>query len=350
MMEPDNHRTGMMPLFLKKTLLSPVLIGGTIGVVGVATLPMWHIRTPNPSEMAARQFASMQTNAASAASTFDKPEAPDPSPTPFPVHTIAPAQVVAQLVHPTTTVTQSTAVAAAVVPAPSPVATPEPLPPADTHGTWSTSSADAQAGSPAPAQRPVLVADRQAVSGIGYVPATSRYELQQGAVIHARFTMHVDAEHQGQVEATVVEPVYASAHPQTEIIPAGTQCVGSYGSTSSGDTRLLISWTRLNLPNGQKFAFDEPATDEMGNTGASGQVNTHAGKAFGQAALYTLLSGIGNAFSRSNTVVLGGGSMTQGLVQQPQAIKPDVYIQEGSRVDIVASRDLPFDAYSEAGQ
>jgi type IV secretion system protein VirB10 len=341
--------SGLVPTFLKRQVVNPWTGLGAAAVVGLACVPIWaHFHPADIGAMASAKIASMQSNTASASATSDKPEAPDPSPTPFPKRSVQP-KTLAQVIRPQPSpvvVAQNVAVAQAAAVAVAPVPTAAPTPPATTAGDFGEPNdtevnVPAHAAPVAPASPPVVAQS----NGVGYVPATSRFELQQGGIIHARFTMHLDAEHQGQCAATIIEPVYASADPQTEIIPPGTIAIGQYGSTSSGDTRLLITWTRLNLPSGRKFAFAEPATDEMGNTGASGQVNSHFGKQLAQSALYTVINGIGNAFSRSNTVVLGGGSLTQGISgQQQQQIKPDIYITEGSRVDIVASRDLPFDA------
>gem|GEM_PF-2606506 len=353
----------MLPTFLKKALLSPWLIGGAIGVGLVATLPLWHVKPPNAADIAARQFASMQANM-SASAASEKPEAPDPSPTAFPVRTVAPAQIVAQLVRPhatpsPTTVAQSVAVASAAVAqpqasTPQPSATPEPLPPADTHGVWASPDGQVQPTQGAPAPRDVVRSPgpqfRTDAGGIavGYVPAVSRYELQQGAVIHARLLGHIDSEQPGITTAQVTEAVYASRDSSVEIIPAGAKLVGRYDTASSGQTRLQISWTRLEFPDGVKFDFDEPSADTTGGSGVGGQVNSHAGSSFGRSALYTLLNSVGNVFTRSSTVFVGGG-LTQSI-PQPQPQKPTIYLDPTAVFEVIASRDLPFDAYREAAQ
>lgn len=357
-----NSLSGMLPPFLKKTLLTPKLGLGALAVVGVACIPFLHLHPPDVGTMAKSQLGGVPASAA----TDDTPEVPDPTPSPTPRTTsqfpaVTPHTVAARGTPPATTI-QNTAVAQAAVVAqqmPPPTSTPQPVPPSDTHGVFGEPS-DTELNPAAPAvpavapassrepQRGDFAADRGADRGengaLGYVPAVSKYELSEGAVIHCRWLTHVDSEQAGHVSGQVIEPVYSTLDPQVEVVPAGAEVQGWYKTASTGTTRLIVAWHRINFPDGRKFEMGEqPATDLLGGTGANGTVNSGAGKIFGQALLYTALNAAGQSLSHS--IVLQGSSITQGFSSQQQQVKPTIYIDPTARFDINVVRDLPLDRF-----
>jgi type IV secretory pathway VirB10-like protein len=87
---------------------------------------------------------------------------------------------------------------------------------------------------------------------------------------------------------------------------------------------------------------EEPGADELGGTGAGGSVNSHLGKLFGQAILYTALNAVGQSLSRA---LYDSASVTQTFSDRQPQIKPTIYISPASRFDINVVRDLPLDRY-----
>ena len=113
---------------------------------------------------------------------------------------------------------------------------------------------------------------------------------------------HVDSELPGGVvKAEVVAPVDRANGD--EAVPAGAILQGAYDSgTVAGESRLLVVFTRIIFPpspehpNGRAYAMGtQSGTDALGGAGLSGSVNTHAGRVFGSAVLYTLLGAAGTA-------------------------------------------------------
>jgi type IV secretory pathway VirB10-like protein len=191
---------------------------------------------------------------------------------------------------------------------------------------------------------------------VGYESEDAPCIVRATSTIAARLVTHVDSELPGGVvKAQVVTPVDCA--DGDEAIPAGAVLQGTYDSgTVAGESRLLVVFTRIIFapspghPNGRAYAIaTQSATDALGGTGLSGNVNTHAGRVFGQALLYTLLGAAGEAIGRSTSagsVVLGGGggSVTGQFTGGAQALKPTIYASAGDPVDVVLNRDLPMEA------
>ena len=98
----------------------------------------------------------------------------------------------------------------------------------------------------------------------------------------------------GQVTAQVTQNVYDSLTGSTLLIPQGSRLIGQYDAEISfGQSRALLAWNRLILPNGRSIILDrQPGTDAQGAAGLSGKVNNHWGSVAKAAILSTIL-GIG---------------------------------------------------------
>jgi type IV secretory pathway VirB10-like protein len=361
---------GMVPPFLKKHVVTPQLALAVITLAAVATIPLWHLHGPDVGQMAsAVHFGSI---AADAGTAEKNKEAPDPAtPTPFPKrkkrgtpHQISPrslgnsAAPIAPA-HASSVVQQGDAPQHARNDSNAENVTPlAETRNVDVHGAFGDPdeaySSSAQSRDPSrpagaetnhdlnPARSISLISD-QSVDGIGYVSPASANELSEGAVIHCRWITHVDSEQAGHVSAVVIQPVYSSIDPNVEVIPAGAQLQGWYRTADSGQTRLIAAWDRINFPDGRKFNMgEEPGADELGGTGVGGSVNSHLGKLFGQAILYTALNAVGQSLSRA---LYDSASVTQTFSDRQPQIKPTIYISPASRFDINVVRDLPLDRY-----
>jgi type IV secretory pathway VirB10-like protein len=328
--------SGLVPAFLRKHFVGAPMIASVVGVGILASSPWWfHPHAPNLQAMASAQMSSF-----GAGPTQDdgRQEAPDPTATPW-ARTSDP-RVVA-LAAPRTVV-HTTAVAsigAQPVPAADPpaqvaaVSPPTSDPPAPTRGSFVSSSDGArevaQASSPA----------------VGYVAPVSKYELQEGAILRCRLLTHIDSEQPGHVSAEVVESAYSSVDPQVEVIPAGATVQGVYSTASAGDTRLIMAWHRINFPNGRVFEMGpQPGTDELGGEGVGGTTNTHLGKLFGQALLYTALNAAGQAISHSS-YLFQSSNVTQTFAGQQPTLKPTIYLDPPAPLTITVVHDLPLDSY-----
>ncbi|MFZ1124189.1 MAG: TrbI/VirB10 family protein [Candidatus Baltobacteraceae bacterium] len=196
---------------------------------------------------------------------------------------------------------------------------------------------------------------QQGGSEVGYEPEDAPCIVRATSVIQARLVTHVDSELPGGVvKAQVITPVDCT--DGDEAIPGGAILQGTYDAgTVAGESRLLVVFTRVLFPpseghpNGRAYVMaTQSATDALGGTGLSGQVNTHAGRFFGQALLYTLLGAAGTALGNlgshnGTTIGLGGASVTGQFVPPATQIRPTIYANAGDPVDVVLNRDLPME-------
>jgi type IV secretory pathway VirB10-like protein len=196
-------------------------------------------------------------------------------------------------------------------------------------------------------------------------PATP-YEIEAGAVIPAALVTEVNSDLPGTVVAQVSRDVYDSRSESVVLVPAGARLVGRYDDrVVTGQSRVLIAWTRLLLPDGRSIALPgEAATDGLGATGVPGAVNTHLGRLFGTASVLSLLSAgaelsqprtSGSVFaapSVEQTIAGAAGtelsSVGTELVRQGLEVKPTIVVPAGATVAVLLANDLVFaEPYSD---
>ena len=128
----------------------------------------------------------------------------------------------------------------------------------------------------------------------------------------------------------------------------------------AGQSRILLAWTRLIMPNGRSIVLERQlAADAAGYSGLEDQVDDHWGTLFKAALLSTLL-GVGSelgsttgASSNSDVVTaLRRGSSDslnqtgQKVVQQNLNIQQTLTVRPGIRVRVIANRDLVLEPYN----
>ena len=86
----------------------------------------------------------------------------------------------------------------------------------------------------------------------------------------------------------------------TVLLPKGTQVNGTIEKgLGGGDDRLFIVWTDALTPRPDLLAIplEAPAADELGQSGAPGDVNTHLWQRIKAALLLSLVDIAGNVAS-----------------------------------------------------
>ena len=140
--------------------------------------------------------------------------------------------------------------------------------------------------------------------------------------------------------------------------------IGLYDSrVSFGQSRVLLVWTRLILPNGRSIVLErQPGADTAGYSGLEDEVDNHWKELLGAAALSTLL-GVGSelgsgADTGSNTAVLqalrqgAANSLNQTgqqVVRRNLNIQPTLTIRQGFPVRVIVNRDLVLEPYKGYG-
>ncbi len=119
----------------------------------------------------------------------------------------------------------------------------------------------------------------------------SPWTLHAGTVISASLITGFESDLVGIVTAQVTEHVYDTVTGKTVLIPQGSRLVGRSGSaTSFGQSRALILWQRIILPDGSSIRIDDvPVADAEGRPGLVDRVDRHVGQLLKGVALATLL-------------------------------------------------------------
>ena len=183
-------------------------------------------------------------------------------------------------------------------------------------------------------------------------PVVSPYVLQAGSIIPAALVTGLTSDVPGQVVAQVTQNVRDSITGTHLLVPQGSRLIGEYDADiATGQSRALLVWTRLILPDGRSVGLDkEPAADASGRAGLKDRVDRHWGELFRAAAVSTLL-GVGtelvsgDAEDRLVRALRRGaqdavGDAGQQLVRRSLDIRPTLTVRPGTPVRVILTRDL----------
>lgn len=198
--------------------------------------------------------------------------------------------------------------------------------------------------------------DRRTVSPDRVRAPASPYVLQAGNVIPAAMVTGLRSDLPGQVVAQVTENVYDSPSGRYLLIPQGSRLVGQYDAqVSFGQSRVLLVWNRLLLPNGRSIVLErQPGADGGGYAGLEDGVNYHWGRLFMAAGLATLL-GVATELGQDDEdeiarAIRESGQDTVGragdqLVRRQMNVQPTLTVQPGFPVRVIVTRDLVLEPY-----
>lgn len=204
--------------------------------------------------------------------------------------------------------------------------------------------------------------DRRTTSADRIAAPASSYVVQAGNVIPASLITGIRSDLPGQITAQVTENVYDSPTGRFLLVPQGTRLIGVYDSqVSFGQSRVLLVWTRLLMPNGRSIVLErQPGADTAGYAGLEDDVDNHWGALFKAALLSTLLgvgselgagsdSGTGNNGGLIQALRLGASDSLnqagQKIVQRNLNIQPTLTIRPGFPVRVIVNRDLVLEPY-----
>lgn len=172
--------------------------------------------------------------------------------------------------------------------------------------------------------------------------------VSQGTLIPAVLETALNSDLPGYTRALVSRDV-RSFDGSRVLIPRGSRLIGSYRSgLQSGQNRLFITWTRLIRPDGTAIVLTDPSTDNLGQAGQTGDVDTHFFKRFGSAMLLSIIGGLANSSSSGdrNTIVIGtaqgANNAATAALQADSKIGPTVRVAQGTPIQVFVSRDLDF--------
>jgi type IV secretory pathway VirB10-like protein len=159
-----------------------------------------------------------------------------------------------------------------------------------TNGATSTDDAFAQNG-----QDHNASVDRRTTSPDRLAKPASPFVIQAGTIIPAALITGIRSDLPGQITAQITENIYDTPTGRARLVPQGARLMGLYDSrVSFGQSRVLLVWTRLIMPNGRSIVLERhPGADTAGYSGLEDEVDNHWKELLGAAALSTLL-GVGS--------------------------------------------------------
>ena len=188
----------------------------------------------------------------------------------------------------------------------------------------------------------------------------SRYAVQAGNIISASLITGIRSDLPGEITAQVTENVYDSPTGRFLLVPQGTRLIGIYDSqVASGQSRVLLVWTRLIMPNGRSIVLErQTGADSAGYSGLEDEVDNHWGALFKAALLSTLL-GVGSELGSTTGAGSNGDVITalrrgssdslnqtgQKVVQQNLNVQPTLTVRPGFPVRVIVNRDLVLEPY-----
>jgi len=156
-----------------------------------------------------------------------------------------------------------------------------------------------------------------------------------------------------KIRAVVSEPVWSEDASQI-LIPEGSRLIGRYESEiATGQSRVLVAWSRVKLPNGNSISLDALGTDGLGRAGLGGHVDRHFSTTFEAAFLISAVSAISNLGSSSgfpnevaNAAVADGSVAASDAINDALAgylaVPPTIHVGQGTPITVFVQRDLPI--------
>lgn len=191
------------------------------------------------------------------------------------------------------------------------------------------------------------------------VSPRSPYQVMAGNLIPASLVTGLNSDLPGQVIGQVTENVFDTVTGQHLLIPQGSRLMGRYDSVIAfGQSRALVVWTRLILPNGDSIQLDNlPASDSQGFAGLKDKVDKHTWQFIKGAALSSLLS-IGaelasdDSNDRLTRALQNAGQDTanqagQRIIDRNLNVQPTLKVRPGWRFNVIVSRDLILKPYGD---
>jgi type IV secretion system protein TrbI len=188
----------------------------------------------------------------------------------------------------------------------------------------------------------------------------SPFVIQAGTIIPAALITGIRSDLPGQITAQVTENIFDTPTGRAKLVPQGARLIGIYDSQIAfGQSRVLLVWTRLIMPNGRSIVLErQQGVDAGGYSGLEDEVDNHWKELLGAAALSTLL-GVGSelgsgADTGSNTAVLQAlrlgtanslNQTGQQVVRRNLNIQPTLTIRPGFPVNVIVNRDLVLEPY-----
>jgi type IV secretion system protein TrbI len=194
-------------------------------------------------------------------------------------------------------------------------------------------------------------ADRRTTASVRLSAPVDPNIIQAGSIISAALITGIRSDIPGQITAQVTQNVYDSPTGKILLIPQGARLIGEYDSEISfGQSRVLLAWNRLILPDGRSILLDrQPGADSAGFAGLQDGVNYHWGS-LAKAALISTVLGVGAELGSGSNDALTRALRTgtqdtinqsgQQIVRRQLNVTPTLTIRPGFPVRVIVTKDL----------
>ncbi len=187
----------------------------------------------------------------------------------------------------------------------------------------------------------------------------SPYQIMAGTLLPAMLVTGIDSDLPGEILGQITRDIYDSQQ-RFLLIPRGTKVIGRYDNqVALGQSRMLIAWTRLILPDGRSLSLPGLPTKDLGGAaGLAGKVDNHYRRLYGQATLLSII-GAGaqlsqpqraSVFTPASPGEVAAGALGQELsavsteaIRRNMNISPTVQVKAGTPFYVFLERDLVFD-------
>ena len=197
-------------------------------------------------------------------------------------------------------------------------------------------------------------------NAIGQVRAVQiahpEYTLAAGEILSATLETAINSQLLGMVRAVTTRDIY-SLNAANCLIPKGSILIGEY--TSSGITqtqnRVLITWNRVQLPNGVIANINSPSGDNLGRAGLSANTIDHYYlERFGSSMLFSILGaytadagvngldGYNSATQYRMSIVQSMQRAASDSLQKNANLSPTLKIYQGTQINVFVAKDVSF--------
>lgn len=202
-------------------------------------------------------------------------------------------------------------------------------------------------------------ADKRTLNDGVLLPPADTNIVQAGTVIPAAMITGLRSDLPGQIVAQVTQSVYDTPTGRILLIPQGARLIGTYDNDiAAGQSRALVAWTRLILPDARSIALDRmPGADAQGYAGLQDRTDYHWGGLLRAALVSTILgvgaqSGSNNGSTSISQAIRDGASESiartgRQIVDRELNRPPTITIRPGFPVRVIVTRDLILTPWAE---
>lgn len=176
-----------------------------------------------------------------------------------------------------------------------------------------------------------------------------------GEMIPATLGVAMNSELPGMILAVTERHIY-SLTGENILIPRGSRLVGQYNSSVvQGQSRFLVVWNRVQLPNGVIVNLQSPGADSLGRSGLEADyIDRHFLQRFGTASLLSIIGAFAanqgvDPYAQYNSSAEYRAAMAASFNQTAQQtferdsrIKPTLDKYQGAQITVFVARDLDF--------